>query len=497
MLILRLKLISGFNGGEETSRRFQNEQKLLAAIDHPNVARYFDSGLTDDGVPYLVMELVEGQPIDRYSDDRELSIREQAQLVLQVCEAVECVHRSAVLHRDLTPPNILVTSGGVPKLVDFGIAKSMDPVGGQLGDSEKTATDVILGTPAYLSPEQAAGGSRSATVQTDIYILGVLLYRLLTGRNPFRGVTRADLLDEILLSDPVPPSRLNSGVPRALETICLTCLRKDPKRRYASAARLADDVRSWLENRPIKAKPVSAFEKTSLWCQRRPAVAGLASVLGLTILISFIAVVTLWRYADAKRRNAEEDNRVAQGALWAIADFGGGVILSDDRPTRDDMTASLKVSRRYLLELAKRGPDDLQLLTKLGYISQYLARYCGREQRIQEAELFGRESVRYWDEIIRKCPSDLNARYRRWETLFYLASWPTQRGEELRNWQGVVDEGREAMHAGPRTDYHIMARARIALAAVLLERGEGRRALAVLEENLGMLRARFRPRQAS
>ena len=151
------KLISNYTVTQDVLQRFRTEQKLLAAINHPGVARFVDGGLTDEGSPYLVMELVEGQRIDRFCDDNDLKITERVELVLQVCEAVDSVHRSGVLHRDLTPANILVTPQGVPKLVDFGIAKSTDAFLETLTASGQTATGAVMGTPAYLSPEQVGG----------------------------------------------------------------------------------------------------------------------------------------------------------------------------------------------------------------------------------------------------------------------------------------------------------------------------------------------------
>ncbi len=248
------KLMSRHMATGDALGRFQTERRTLASIDHPCVASYHDSGLTDDGLPYLVMELIEGQRIDLYCDEKQLSVRDRVMLLLQVTEAVDFIHQRGVLHRDLTPPNILITSQGVPKLVDFGIARSVALSLETLTSSSHTATWAILGTPEYLSPEQAKGRSRHADIRTDVYILGALLYRLLTGRTPFQGVSLDKLLEAILQSDPVPPSRLNSGIVSPLETICLTCLQKDPLRRYGSAKALTDDLRRWLDGRPIEAQ---------------------------------------------------------------------------------------------------------------------------------------------------------------------------------------------------------------------------------------------------
>jgi hypothetical protein len=300
---------------DDVVRRFLSEQDLLATLAHPNIARFVDRGCTEDGLPFLVMEFIEGHRIDRYCDEKKLSPKECCELLLRVCEAVAFVHKHGALHRDLSPSNIIVTPEGVPKLVDFGIAK-WAPLNPNTDDrSGGTADGAILGTPEYLSPEQAMGRTAEVDVRADVYTLGALLYRLLTGRAPFQGVTLATLLAEIRVSDPVPPRRLKPGIPRPIDTICLKCLQLDARKRYPSADALADDLRRWLDGRPILARPVSIVERGWRWCRRRPVVAALVAALATTALASCGGLNALYRRADAERALAESARAAAEQNL--------------------------------------------------------------------------------------------------------------------------------------------------------------------------------------
>jgi serine/threonine protein kinase/TolB-like protein/Tfp pilus assembly protein PilF len=250
-----IKLVKDGGDSESVVRRFRQERQILAELEHPNIARLLDGGRTDDGLPYFVMEHVEGMPIDAYCEAGNLSVAQRLDLFRTVCSAVGHAHAKLVVHRDLKPSNILVSSGGTPKLLDFGIAKLLNPAPG----SERTVTGARLMTPDYASPEQICGAA--VTPASDIYSLGVVLYRLLAGRGPYRVTSDLphELVRAICEEDPRPPSAWASPTVRKelagdLDAIVLKALRKEPPSRYASVEELSEDIGRYREGRPVTAR---------------------------------------------------------------------------------------------------------------------------------------------------------------------------------------------------------------------------------------------------
>jgi serine/threonine protein kinase/tetratricopeptide (TPR) repeat protein len=316
-----LKLIKRGMDTDLLLQRFRAERQILASLDHPNIARLLDGGTTDDGRPYFVMEYIEGEPVDAYADARRLSIPQRLELFLHVCSAVAYAHRHLVVHRDIKPANILVTADGVPKLLDFGIAKVFDP---EADEPTSSVTGFRLLTPEYASPEQVEG--RHATAASDVYSLGVVLYELLTGRSPYR-VTSRDPLEvaaAVRTTDPERPSTAVSrnenaaeGVPRRpglewdratatatgttdglrrrlrgdLDTIVLMALRKEPARRYPSVEQLAEDVQRHLDGLPVRARPDSSGYRAAKFLRRNRAAVIAAAVAGLPALLLVAAFV--------------------------------------------------------------------------------------------------------------------------------------------------------------------------------------------------------------
>ncbi|MBI3461775.1 MAG: serine/threonine protein kinase, partial [Planctomycetes bacterium] len=296
-----LKLLQRGLWTEELLRRFINERQVLASLNHPHIARLLDGGTMEDGLPYFVMEFVEGEPIDRFCDTHQLSTRERVQLFQAVCLAVHYAHERGIVHRDLKPANVLVTTDRIPKLTDFGLAKYVGARRpGASEDAGQTQVGQILGTPSYMAPEQAAGKSGEIGPLTDVYSLGAILYQLLTGRPPFKGTTYRETLEQVCSQEPVSPGRLQPRLPRDLETICLKCLQKEPAKRYATALDLADDLGRFLAGEPIRARPVTRIERLYRWCRRKPAVASLLGALALVVASGFAVVLSLWLLAEQR-----------------------------------------------------------------------------------------------------------------------------------------------------------------------------------------------------
>lgn len=292
-------LLAGAYARTSELQRFRREAEAIAALRSPNIVQVFDAGECD-GHPYFVMEFVEGGSLADALAGHPKPARDAAKLVATLARAVHGAHRSGVSHRDLKPSNILLTSDGTPKIADFGLAQREHD-----GDSGTALTipGARLGTPSYMSPEQAAGGVLKFCPLVDIYALGAVLYEMLTGRPPFRGETPAETERQVIADEPVAPSKLTPRTPRDLQTICLTCLRKDPSRRYASAADLADDLDRFLAGAPIKARATGPVERAWRWSRRRPALVAFMVTMG--IFLSTAVGTGLWIAHDLDRRQAE------------------------------------------------------------------------------------------------------------------------------------------------------------------------------------------------
>lgn len=279
-------ILAGEHAGELASLRFLREAEIVARLRHPNVVQIFDLG-NAAGRPFLELEFVEGGNLSRALGGTPWPARRGAALVETLTLAVHEAHQQGIVHRDLKPSNVLLTADGRPKIGDFGLAKALD------ADSDLTGSGSLLGTPSYMAPEQSSGGAAAASPAVDVYALGAILYETLTGRPPFKAPTVLGTLEQVRSAEPVPPGRLVPGLPRAVETICLKCLEKHPGRRYPSAQALADDLRRFLDGRPVKARRVGAVVRFRLWCAREPRVAALLGLL--TLVIGGSLIVSLWQ----------------------------------------------------------------------------------------------------------------------------------------------------------------------------------------------------------
>ncbi|MFI5457327.1 MAG: protein kinase [Isosphaerales bacterium] len=293
----------------EIAARFRDEAEAAARFQHPNLTHVYEVG-EFEGQGYLALEYAAGGSLQQKLAGTPQPPRESAQLVAELARAIHYAHQRGIVHRDLKPANVVLTDDGVPKVTDFGLAKLMEREGGM------TRTGDIMGTPSYMAPEQARGTSADVTPATDIYSLGAILYEMLTGRPPFKGATSISTLNQVATQEPLPPGRLQRHTPNELETICLKCLEKEPRKRYATALDLADDLGRFLEDRPIRARRISRAEWLWRWCRREPAKAGLMGALLVVLVTGFVGVAAQWRRAEDKARaesRARSQAELAEG----------------------------------------------------------------------------------------------------------------------------------------------------------------------------------------
>jgi serine/threonine protein kinase/tetratricopeptide (TPR) repeat protein len=401
--IVALKMIlAGGHASPRDLARFKSEAEAVAQLQHPNIVQIYEVG-TDDGRPFFSLEFVDGGSLDRRIAGTPQLPLPCADVVRKAALAMEYAHQRGVVHRDLKPSNILlvvtptagssatppstvqrrsatVASGdgagmaidpilglGEPKITDFGLAKRLDD------DSGQTHSGAILGTPSYMSPEQADGRIRDVGPLSDVWALGAILYDLITGRPPFRSATVADTLQMVRKQEPVPPTQLQPRTPRDLETICLKCLQKDPASRYGSAAALADDLRRFLAGEPIKARPVSARERLWRWCRRNPRVAVLSGAVALLLVVW--ATTSSLLYAQIRAEQAEtvkQRNKAVENA---------DIAADNERKARDE-EAKAKGETKRANDNAARAERNLDFSrTKL---SQAMLRTKGMTERVHD-----------------------------------------------------------------------------------------------------------------
>jgi serine/threonine protein kinase/predicted Zn-dependent protease len=392
--VVALKMLgTGPQTAPRALARFETEARLVARLHHPNIVQVYEVG-TCDGWPFFSMEFVAGDSLARHLAGSPQSPRDAARTASLLARAVHYAHQHGVVHRDLKPANILLQESGIrgqesgvrnqgpgdrtgsclltpdacPKITDFGLAKDLDDPAGQ------TQPGDLVGTPSYMAPEQAGGRAGDVGPVTDVYALGAILYEMLTGRPPFKGETSAETLYQVLHADVVPPSRLRPQTPRDLETICLKCLDRDGRRRYGSAAALADDLDRFLDGRPILARRIGPWRRAVKWGRRRPAVAALFAVSAAAALIVGLLV---WRHEASERRRREEARTEARTALdrgrsaflrgdWnesraqldrALAHIAAESELSDLRPEVEELRG--EADRRLNAQQQKARDDAL------------------------------------------------------------------------------------------------------------------------------------------
>jgi len=301
--IVALKMIlSGHLASEAEAQRFRAEARAAAALQHPGIVAIHEVG-EHEGLLFFSMDYVEGQSFAQLVRDGPLPAPRAAESVREIAEAIHYAHEHGVLHRDLKPSNVLLDSNGKSHVMDFGLARSIE------SDTKLTLTGQILGTPGYMSPEQAEGRSAAFGPPTDVYSLGAMLYELLTGRPPFAAATPHETLNQVLNSEPVAPQLLNPSVPRDLETICLKCLEKEPERRYGSAQALALDLGRHLNHEPILAVPPSTVYRARKFVRRHRTGVMFATVVGVLLLLAATVSIDYGLRAERERRAADKSRQ--------------------------------------------------------------------------------------------------------------------------------------------------------------------------------------------
>jgi WD40 repeat protein/tRNA A-37 threonylcarbamoyl transferase component Bud32 len=369
--LVALKMIlAGGHAGSAERERFRTEAEAIARLRHSHIVQVHEIG-EHEGMAFLSLEFCPGGSLAARLRGTPLVPAEAATLVETLAGAVQAAHDKSVLHRDLKPANVLLAEDGSPRISDFGLAKKTDEAG-------QTTAGAILGTPSYMAPEQARGRNQAVGPAADVYALGAILYECLTGRPPFQAATALETLAQVASQDPVPPTRLQPGVPRDLETICLKCLHKEPGKRYARAADLAEDLRRYRTGEPIRARPVSVLERALKWARRRPAVAGLLGAVFLLVAAGLAGV--LWAYGEAvaERNHARREQ---QRALFA--------------GQQAEQARAQEAEQRGLAEQARAEAQRSLYLSRVSLAhSEWLAGNVGRAEELLDlcpAELLGWE----------------------------------------------------------------------------------------------------------
>ncbi len=495
-------------------RRFQMERRILAGLDHPHIARLLDAGATSSGLPFVVLEFVEGEPLLEHCRARALGMAERLQLFRQVCAAVEYAHRRLVVHRDLKPGNILVTPEGIPKLLDFGIAKLLEPETGP--GPEGTGTLFKLMTPEYASPEQFGGGP--ITTATDVYSLGVVLYELLTAQRPFRFDTSepheiARIIHEQEPSKPSarvtqvehdpgagtpPPKKLARRLRGDLDNIVMMAMRKEPERRYASVQQLSDDILRHLEGLPILARKDTVGYRTSKFIRRHRAGVAAAALVAAALAAGFVVTVHEKRVADFERVRAERRfNDVRKLAGSFLFEFHDAIQdLPGSTPAR---ALVVKRGLEYLDSLARESGADPGLQRELAAAYQKVGDVQGSRSAANLGDTTGalesfRKALAMREALAAQAPGNAELSGELAATLDSVGDTLSQTGDKagafdafqraLKVRQGMVAADPKGVTARRElaTSYH-------RIAGALVDRGAYREALPVWQKEVDLFEA--------
>jgi eukaryotic-like serine/threonine-protein kinase len=507
-----IKVIGSVTAGSDLLVRFTAERQILADLEHPNIARLLDGGIVEDSIPYLVMELIEGETITAYCEHRRLPLTERLGLFRTVCAAVHYAHQHLIVHRDLKPDNILVTDAGVVKLLDFGIAKVLDPAALPRDQTHTLATLRAL-TPEYASPEQIRG--EPITTASDIYSLGVVLYRLLSGQSPYGPAADVyTLARQVCESEPSRPStvvsaqsplrRARGALTRDLDSIVLKALRKEAQSRYSSAEQLSEDLGRYLTNRPVLARRGSALYRTRKFIRRHTVAVVAASLVVLAIIAGFVMAQREARVAQAERtvaiaqraraeRHFAEVRKLATVFLFDVHDVIA--TLPGATPARQILvTTALK----YLDGLSQETGDDPKLQEELAAAYEKLGdvqggfRSAGLGEQKAAVESYRRALVLRESLARQSATTDVTALRNVWRTRGKLSDLLFASGDV----QGALTQSRPqlalatrmaALQAGEPTAQGPLGAAYIDLGWKQAQAGQWRDGLASLKEGVAVL----------
>jgi hypothetical protein len=371
--LVALKMIlAGTHASDQDLARFITEAEAAARLAHPGIVQVYEVG-EHDGLPFFSLEFVAGGSLAQKLGGTPLPAEQAAPLVEAVARAVQAAHQAGIVHRDLKPANVLLAPSALPsavalgagpapaerfepKVTDFGLAKRLDVEG-----AGRTQSGAVLGTPSYMAPEQARG--MKVGPAADVYALGAILYECLTGRPPFKAATLLETLQQVACDEPVPPRQLNAGVPRDLETVCLKCLQKEPHKRYASAAALAEDLRRYREGKPITARPVGLLERGWKAVWRRPLVAALSGLLLAAVAVGFVLVTWKWREALYQQGVAENEAQLKGLALEEVQTKEEAARTQARRAETARYASQLELVQRPARQRLRRGPGPARRLS--------------------------------------------------------------------------------------------------------------------------------------
>jgi len=423
-----IKLIKRGMDSDSVLRHFRNERQILASFDHPNIARLFDGGVTESGLPYFVMEYVDGLPIDRYCDRHALSVIDRLKLFRKVCSAVSYAHHHAVIHLDIKPSNILVTSDGTPKLLDFGIAKILQPEGE--AEALATITGLHLMTPEYASPEQVRG--QTVTTATDVYSMGVVLYQLLAGQKPYRlktrtpeEISRAILEQELQRPSSVAATPSSSPLSQRrrrrrryelrgyLDNIALMALRKEPERRYQSVEQFSEDIRRHLQERPVLARKDTMGYRAAKFARRNKTALAAAALVLFILVGGIIATSREAQIATREKARAERRfNDVRKLANNVLFDYHDAIkALPGATKVRERL---LNDALNYLDSLAGESHGDAALQRELAAAYERVGDVRGGESSGSLGDMAGAlesytKALRIREAVVAANPNDAQA----------------------------------------------------------------------------------------